>query len=435
MSFESAPPLAAPLRFFLTAPLFALLAGLLIAVEGPDVFASRWMPATLAATHLLTVGFMLQMMFGALIQILPVVAGANLARPLLVARIVHAGLSMGALLLVGGFYFGQPLLLSAAALLLALTIMVFLAATLRALIGVPSTSPTIRGLKLALLALAVVVSLGVLMALALAHGWALPLPLPVLTDLHAGWGLGGWAGVLLAAMAYVVVPMFQLTPGYPARSSWWFPLVMLALLLLWSGAVLADWSAGIRLSQALAALVGLAFVGLTLYLQSKRRRAKADVTYRYWQLGLIASVFALFMLLTAAVWPAAAELEGWTLIFGILLIAGGFLSFIIGMLYKIVPFLTWMHLQNIGQAKVPAPNMSKILSSQAMERQMAAYAGAVVLLLAAAVQPEWLSRPAGLAFALANGWLWLNLLSAVRSYAWHKADIAAKLAAKLAGAP
>ena len=85
MSFESAPPFAAPIRFFLTAPLFAFLAGLLIVIEGPDIFASRWMPETLAVTHMLTVGFMLQMMFGALIQILPVVAGANLSQPLQVA--------------------------------------------------------------------------------------------------------------------------------------------------------------------------------------------------------------------------------------------------------------------------------------------------------------------------------------------------------------
>jgi len=88
MSFESAPPYTAPLRFFLTAPLFAVLAGLLIAFEGPDIFVSRWMPAVLAVTHLLTLGFMLQMMLGALIQILPVVAGANLPRPLLLATIV-----------------------------------------------------------------------------------------------------------------------------------------------------------------------------------------------------------------------------------------------------------------------------------------------------------------------------------------------------------
>lgn len=427
MSFESAPPFAAPLRFFLTAPLFALLAGLLVAIEGPDIFASRWMPASLAVTHLLTVGFMLQIMLGALIQILPVVAGASLTRPLLVATIVHLGLTLGTLLLAAGFYFGRPDLLSAAAVLLALTILVFLSAALTVLLSIPSTSPTIRGLKLALFSLAVVVGLGVLMALAMAYGWALPFP--ALADLHAAWGFGGWAGILLAAMAYVVVPMFQLTPGYPARPSWWFPVGMLALLLLWSGAVLAGWPAGIRISQLLAAILGLAFVGLTLRLQGKRRRARADVTYRYWQLGLAASIFALLMLLTVALWPAVAEYNGWTLIFGILLIAGGFLPFIVGMLYKIVPFLAWLHLQNEGQAKVPAPNVSKILPNVDMQRQMNAYAGTLVLLLVAALQPEWLSRPAGLCFALVSGWLWLNLFGAIQRYRQHKQEILAKLAA------
>ena len=101
MSFDKAPPLAAPLRFFLTAPLFSLVAGLLLLALGPDMFASRWMPGLLAATHLITVGFMLQVMLGALIQILPVVAGANLRHPLVVARWLHVGLSAGALLLAG----------------------------------------------------------------------------------------------------------------------------------------------------------------------------------------------------------------------------------------------------------------------------------------------------------------------------------------------
>ena len=66
LSFDKAPPFAAPLRFFLTAPLFALLAGALLLVEGEGMFASRWTPGLLAATHLVTVGFMLQVMLGAL---------------------------------------------------------------------------------------------------------------------------------------------------------------------------------------------------------------------------------------------------------------------------------------------------------------------------------------------------------------------------------
>ncbi len=426
LAFENAPPFAAPLRFFLTAPLFAMLAGLLVAFEGPDVFASRWTPGALAATHLITIGFMLQVMLGALIQILPVVAGASLKWPVAVARIVHPGLSAGALLLAAGFLFGAPALLGIAAFMLGLTVLFFLAMTVSALVAVPTSSPTIRGIRFALFGLAGVVGLGVVLALGLACGW--PLPLVALVDLHAGWGLGGWAGVLLAAMAYVVVPMFQLTPGYPARASWWFPVFMLAMLLLWSAGVLGDWPLLVRLGQFGAGLAGIAFAGLTLRLQGKRRRARPDATYRYWQLGLILSIFSLFFLLTVAILPAAADIDGWTLIFGVLLMAGGFIPFITGMLYKIVPFLSWMHLQNCGQAKVPAPAMNKILAEPAMHRQMLAYAAALALLLAAIFFPAWLARPAGLAFAAANGWLWWNLAGAIGRYRQHLAEMTARLA-------
>src|SRR5574343_1261686 len=126
MAFENAPPFAAPLRFFLTAPLFALFRSLLVAFSGLDMVASRWSPVTLAATHLLTVGFMMQAMLGALSQILPVVAGANLRNPLRVAGIVHPGLSLGAIVLAAGLYLDNPTLLTGAALLLGLTVAFFL---------------------------------------------------------------------------------------------------------------------------------------------------------------------------------------------------------------------------------------------------------------------------------------------------------------------
>ncbi len=426
LAFENAPPFTAPLRFFLTAPLFGVLAGLLVAFEGADLFASRWSPGALAATHLITVGFMLQIMLGALIQILPVVAGANLKRPLLVARLVHVGLSTGALLLAVGFLFELPAFLGGAAALLGVTVLFFLAATAAALAGVPSTSPTIRGIKLALVGLFCVVGLGIAMALALAGAWSLSLP--ELADLHAGWGLGGWAAVLLAALAYVVVPMFQLTPAYPARSSWWFPVAMLLMLAVWSVALLFEQSVPARLAQFGAALLGIAFAMQTMRLQAKRRRARPDATYRYWQFGLIASVLALVMLSVVAWWPEAGELPGWSLLFGILLVAGGFLPFMTGMLYKIVPFLSWMHLQNYGQARIPAPAMNKILAEPGMWRQMLAYFLALALLLAAVFFPARLACPAGLVFAVANGWLGWNLLGAIKRYRSHFADITLKLA-------
>lgn len=414
------------MRFFLGAPPFAILAGLLIAHSGPDFFASRWMPAALAATHLVSIGFMLQIMLGALIQILPVVAGANLERPLAVARWVHAGLTAGALAIAWAFLFSSPAGFVFAAVLLGATSLLFVAAAARALRGVPSTSPTIRGIKLALAGLAAAVGLGVLMLLTLAGGW--PLPLAPLADLHAGWALGAWSGVLLAAVAYVVVPMFQLTPAYPARLGWIFPPLVTGLFAAWSLALALGAGAAARPVAAAAALAGIAFAAFTLHLQRQRRRARADATHRYWQGGLLSAILALAMLFAAACHPPLAELPGWPALFAILLGVGGFVSFIVGMLYKIVPFLSWLHLQNAGQGRVPAPNMNRFLGEARMRWQMRLHFASLALLAGAALWPQGLARVAGLAFVASSTWLFANLLAALQVYRRQLAIIGERLA-------
>ena len=425
LSFEQAPPFSAPLRFFLTAPILGMLAGGLLLLEGPDILSSRWSPAVLALTHLLVIGFMLQVMLGALIQILPVVAGANIRRPQVVAVVTHLLLLGGALALPAGFVFAWPLLLHLGASLLALAIGLFLLAGGWALFRVPSTSPTIRGLKLALSGLFAVAVLGLFLVLALRQGTQFSLL--ELTDLHAAWGLAGWSGILLLSVAYVVVPMFQLTPGYPARAGWCYPRLIFAFLLLWTVALPLESVLLIRLAKAGLALAGIAFCGLTLRLQSQRRRAKIDATARYWQLGLLASIIALFMMLTASIWPVWAEADSRLFFFAILLLIGGFVSFIVGMLYKIIPFLAWLHLQNRGRGLVLAPTMNKLLADKAMLRQFYAHLACLLLLLLAVFFPAQLMRVAGFSLLLSMGWLAMNLMAVVRNYQMHAREIDLKL--------
>lgn len=410
LSFDSAPPLAAPLRFFLTAPLFGVLAGLLFAFDGVDALTSRWSPAALGLTHLLTAGFMLQAMIGAAIQVLPVIAGASLSRPLAVARVVHPLSFVGALLLVGGLRWGSRFALESGALLLMLAVTVFVVAA-SVVYRVRSTSPTIRGLKLAFVAFTVTVLLGGLLAFALARGWQLELA--ALTDLHVGWGLGGWAGVLLAAVAYVVVPMFQLTPGYPARPAWVFPLAIMGALVVWGTSAIFGPPWLTPLAQAFLAATGIAFAALTLKLQSQRRRAKADATYRYWQAGMVASVLALAMMVGAVLFPGLLHHAAWVPVSGVLLIVGGFVSFISGMLCKIVPFLAWLHLQHLAQTRVPS--MSQFLRDDETLRPWFVHLAAVLLLAGTALLPV-LALPAGIALAVSNGWLGWNLLQVTRRY-------------------
>lgn len=431
LSFDKAPPFPAPARFFLTAPVMGCLAGLLMLIMGPEVFASRWAPAALAATHLFTVGFFLQIMVGALIQVLPVVAGANLAHPLGLSRLVHGGLTLGVGLLVSAFLSLQTGFFVAAGVVLVVTLGGFLIAVAQALWGIASTSPTIRGLKLSLLGLAGTAILGGMLALGLAWGWALPFP--VLADIHGAWGLAAWAGVLLAAVAYVVVPMFQLTPGYPARLSWWLPVGLFGLPLVWGGVA---WGAPewVRLVQGLLALVGALFAGWTLRLQRRRRRAKPDTTYRYWQGGLWCGLVAMVMLLVEACFPALSEGPAWSISFGIVLGIGALVSVMTGMLYKIVPFLTWFHLNNEGQGKGGAPTMNKVLPDRLMGRQMKAHFAALFLLLLAVWWPDYLSRLAGTALLVAQGLLLANLLGAFRLYRRHSREIAEKARASAPGA-
>ena len=417
LSYDRAPPLAAPLRFFLTAPIFGILAGVLLLWSGADVFASRWTPAALALTHLVTAGFMLQIMLGAMLQILPVVAGANMAQPLRVARLVHLATSVGALILVAAFLSFSPLLFSLAALLLGLGVAVFVVACARSLWGVVSTSPTISGLKLSLFGLTVTVGLGALLSFGLAG--TLDLPVMQLTEIHLGWGFVAWGTILLAAVAYVVVPMFQLTPAYPEWFGRGFAWSALLAVSLWTVADLGGWP---RVAAVLALLVvaaPLLFSAITLLIQRRSKRSRFDTTQHYWRFALCSALAACAVWLAGRYLPSVAERQEWPLLCGVLVLFGGFMSVMVGMLYKIVPFLIWLHLQNAGQGRMMAPNMKKMISEPAMNRQLIAHLISCTLLLLAVFWPAYFVYPAALAMIAANGGLLWNLLAAIRVYREH----------------
>lgn len=232
LSFEQAPPISVPYRFFLAAPWFGVLAGVLLAWAGGDALGSRWTPEALALTHLIAAGFMLQAMSGAMFQFIPVAVGGNVWRSLWVANVVQPLLLLGALLLVAGFLFSAPVLLRAAVPALLLGVGIVVTAVLFALWRTPATGMTLWTMRIAVAGLAVTVLLGSLLAEALARG--LPLPLIELTNIHLAWGLGGWALMLVAAVSYFVVPMFQLTHPYPLWFARGFGPALLLAVTAWS---------------------------------------------------------------------------------------------------------------------------------------------------------------------------------------------------------
>ncbi|MCC7462403.1 MAG: hypothetical protein IT480_08070 [Gammaproteobacteria bacterium] len=414
LSFEQAPPLTAPLRFFLTAPLYLVGAGALLWHAGPAALATRWAPATMALTHLLTLGFIAQVMLGATLQVLPVVAGAPVAHPRAIATVTHLGLNLGTLTLAAGFLLGAVPLLKLATVLLGIGLgTMVIAATVALARGRGAGSATLTGLRLAYGGLAITLVLGMLLVLAL--GGAPQLALLPLLAAHVIWGFLGWVLTLVAAVAYQVVPMFQVTPPYPAGAVRRLLPALFALLTLRSLATAGGLPAAIvAVLDSLLALLAIGFAGTTLRLQQRRRRRVADVTVRFWQLAMLCLIATALLAAASSGFTAPASDPRLPLAVGVLALFGFAVAVISGMLYKIVPFLIWFHAQARSAGRGTLRSTQDVMTTAAARWHLRLHALCLALLAGAVLWPAALARVAALLLMATGLWLARNLFSAAR---------------------
>jgi hypothetical protein len=416
LSLDQAPPLSVPLRFFLTAPLFGIAAALLMLIGGPEIFISRWSPSMFALTHLITLGFISMAMIGAMQQLLPVLVGSPVKRPVLISSILHALMVVGLLLLSAGFLLDQQLLLTAAFLTLGVSIVLFLVVTLHCLFSAESKSDSVTAMRLSVISLAIAISVGIAVGSGLTADVAISAGV-TWADIHLGWALFGWVGLLFVGVGFQVVPMFQLTPGYPKAVMNWLAKVIFSLLLIYSFTVLF-WP---DLASWLITMVIFCFslfAVVTLSLQRQRRRRIPDVTLDYWRLGMASILIATLLWLIRFVLPDDQTLSSaLELVIGTVVLVGVVISLIIGMIYKIVPFLLWFHLQGRLDEYVKLPTMKQILPDQPARRQLHVHIAALLFLTATAIWPSgWVFYPATLLFAVSCLMLLLNIFTALKQY-------------------
>lgn len=412
LSFEQAPPISVPFRFFLTAPLFLFAAAALLVAYGPEMMLSRLVPATLAATHLLTLGFTSMVMCGAMMQMLPVVAGSPMPRPGAVAWTVHLSLAAGAAVLAIFFLSDSTSLAYGAAGLLGFGFATFLFAASWSMARVNSGSPSVPTMGLAVAALLVTAALGVSLAIARQGGWRIPYG--QLAPLHPLWGLYGWTALLVFGMAYQVVPMFQLTPNYPRPLTRWLAGMMFLLLALRAVSEFLSLPWLSFLADAGLAAGAATFALATLRLQARRKRKISDATLLFWRAGMGLLLAAAILGPAASILPPSMT-EHIRLLLGIVSLPGFILAVINGMLYKIVPFLAWFHLQSRYAGRTSIPNMKQFQPDKPARIQLGLYLAALALLAAAVFFPP-LARIAGLVWATNALALGRNLVRAAALY-------------------
>ncbi len=340
LSLEQAPPIKVVLRFFLTGSLFGIAAGLMMFLPNLNSITS---PQALALTHTLTLGVMASFMFGALFQMLPVLAGVHIKMAEKFSLRVHYGLILGTIFLIISFFKPLKIYYILAFLFLGFSIFATAIAMAVQLFKIEQSNSS-RGMLFALLSLFFTAFLGFLM-LAARGGAAFDFNYLYLKTAHFSFGLFGWIALLIISVSFQVIEMFYVTPPYPKKYAKYLPFTVFYLLLL--NLILYTFNANLKLIQMLVIFLIAIHTVFTLSRLKQKKRANTDATVMFWTLAMVSYIlFFVSYILNA----------------GAVLSAVFFLFFALGvlfaMVYKIVPFLVWFHLN--AQGYFDAPMMHEV---------------------------------------------------------------------------
>ncbi len=406
LSLEQAPPIFVVLRFFFAGSLFGVMAGIALLFYREEIFD----PSSVAAvtfTHILTLGVMLSFMFGALFQMLPVIAGVVLSTPVQKANFVQYPMIVGTLMLLWAFNFdAQSWIYAVAALLLGLSILYASGIMLQALIKLPNHSASSKGMTAALAALSIAVLLALYLVL-IRGGYLDGSHYLAAKEAHYSLALFGWIGVLIISISFQVIEMFYVTPPYPPAASRTLAFVILGLLVFFG--ILAFAYPQLRpLKESLMALLLIVYALITLRRLSQRKRPITDATVWFWRIGMGSLVLSMLMLFVRQF--ISTE---WIVGTSAILYAAFALSVVFAMFYKIVPFLTWFHLNSQGY--FAAPMMHEVIHPKIAKRHLWIHLATLVcLLLSQAFAP--LTLVAALLMIFSFGQMSYLILHARRVY-------------------
>ncbi len=349
LSIDQAPPISAPLRFFLTAPIFGVIAGFLLLLSDPVALTNRFSLESIVSVHAITIGFLGFVMLGALTQMLPVLAGVKIPKVKEVTTLSHMLLVVGLLCMIAGLYLQNSVFTFFALVGLGGGFLIMIGAISIAIMQVKNFTATVRGMGVSLFFAFFTVLMGLFLLYSYMYEDFFTYH-TIIANTHSVWGIFGFGGVLIIGVSFQVLPMFYVAPKFKRFCKKRVIWLIVAGLLLWLAlnAIAEPLSV---FAKFWIALFFWAFATTVWKKLNARRRPISDVTVWYWRSASI------FLTLGTFVWIFDEWFSSEHIVITAICIGGGFvLSIMVGMLYKIVPFLVWFHLNAMGYMSIPTMN-------------------------------------------------------------------------------
>lgn len=345
-------PASLPFRFFVAAVYFHLVAWGALALAAFDVIDFvGGLGAPLVAIHAATLGVFCMAAMGATFQLLPVATRAPIGA-LWKPKLIFILMIIGVHQLLVGMFGGAMVMLKPGAILVAVALAYFILLTAGNLRAAPQSNVAIAYAWVAIMALLALAVTGVLIAFDFDLGWLSDHSAVV--GMHLAFGIFGFFGILIFGFSTILLPMFALAPS-PKTSR-----ARLVLALAGIAVLLAAGGLGARVASVVvvAFVVGLGATVLhvveierVLKLRMRRKLDLAFALVRFAHGALMVGLMG-----GGALAAGIAVPGGWTL-FGWIVIGGWLMTFLFGILQRIMPFLASMH---AGKIRGRPPLLSEI---------------------------------------------------------------------------
>jgi hypothetical protein len=344
-----------PLCFILTGVLSLLVSGAALLAQ-PELLAMyHYTPHLIAVTHLFVLGFICSIVMGAMYQLVPVTLETQLfgEKLVLFQFVAHV---VGFVGMVWAFWNFNLALVGMFGSVLTLGVGLFVFNLACTLAKVKRWNAIKFGITSALLWLSATVAAGLFVTASKFWTFFAFQPLAAM-HAHAHLGVIGVFALMIVTVSYKLVPMFTLSELQSERRAWCS--VALINIGLVGVSITVLFQEPFKPLFALVTICGFLLYGFEIVaILGARNRRVLDWGMKYF-LTSIALLVPLAILALALTWSGlpvntvTMQLES---VYGLLGLLGLVGLAILGMLYKIVPFLVWFHSysRHIGRAKVPA---------------------------------------------------------------------------------
>ena len=342
LATEMAPPFVLVAHFFIAAVIFLILSALALPflVDAMDGYVIS--PSLAAFSHLYLLGFVMMVIFGAMYQLLPVVLEA----PIFSKDFAYVQFYMyivGLSMMVCGFAFGSLyLLIPYGAVITYSAMLIFCINVFLTFFRLESITLVGKFLLVATFFLFISVTMGLIIGLSLGHG-LFSIDVDAWVRAHMVGTLGGFVMMVVMGVAMVLLPMFSLAHGYSQKwieSAFYVHSISIIAVMV---CLITGYERFVMPLSLFIIFALVLFIIQVVVILKSRVRKQND----YWVKNII---FALVGLTSALV-------VVWFNLFlaGILFFFGFLLPFIVGHMYKILPFLVWYEKFSplVGKQKVP----------------------------------------------------------------------------------